>query len=402
MAKKNYLPESFVERWNRENRDGTYPDLRFRESDIIRLYPDRTNDTSLMDPFVQDFQKIQWCPYYNRYAGKTQVFALYRNDDITRRDIHVQHVAQISKIIGRRLHLNEDLIEAIAIAHDLGHTPFGHTGESFLNKIYFERTGRHFNHNIQSVRILTELFPNNISMQVLDGVAGHNGEEPVRSIAPVKRDSYDQFLAEIEECYTDPENHKARRFCASTLEGLVVRYSDVIAYLISDRLDAANLNIRAQEISASRKDNSRIISMLESDIILNSYGKREIGMSEEGLDFLVSNMNTNYKYIYHSHEANGKLNGVKEMMEQMYERLLCDLCEGDETSPVFKHHIRYIQQFHDSKSVVRTPYREAEKNQIIVDYIASMTDEYFVDLYDYLFPGKRDPAFRFTGYFDDL
>ena len=86
--------------------------------------------------FIRDIEKILYCPYYNRYSDKTQVFSFYKNDDITRRSLHVQLVARIAKNIGRMLDLDLDLIEAISIGHDIGHTPFGHAGESILNNLY--------------------------------------------------------------------------------------------------------------------------------------------------------------------------------------------------------------------------------------------------------------------------
>ncbi len=396
--KSLYLSDAFVNKWDQENREGSYRRLAFPNEQALRRFPDRSTDRSLMDPFVWDVQKIQWCPYYNRYSGKTQVFALFENDDLTRRDIHVQHVAQIAKIIGRRLHLNEDLIEAIALAHDMGHTPFGHAGERILDKIYFEKTGRHFNHNIQSVRILTELFPNNISMQVLDGIAGHNGEEPLEKIYPAKRPTYDKFLSEIEDCYTDKENKKARTFIASTLEGLVVRYSDVIAYLISDRLDAAYAGLRSFDISATRKDNSAAISRLEADIIETSYGQDYIGLGKESIRYLQTAMQENMEHIYL--KANDKVRGLDEMMRLLYDRLLSDLLSGNTSSKIFTHHIKYITGMHGSKALLTGDYTKTEPNQIVVDYIASMTDRYFIHLFDLLFPGKRPQSFAYTGYFD--
>ena len=86
-------------------------------------------------------------PYYNRYADKTQVFSLYKNDDISRRSQHVQLVARIARNIGRVLNLNQDLIEAIALAHDIGHTPLGHAGEAMLNEISLKYLGEYFAHN---------------------------------------------------------------------------------------------------------------------------------------------------------------------------------------------------------------------------------------------------------------
>ena len=114
---------------------------------------------SIMRPaFVRDIEKIMNCPYYNRYTDKTQVFSLYKNDDISRRALHVQLVSRIARNIGRLLGLNLDLIEAIALGHDIGHTPFGHAGEAMLSKQYNKRTGRFFNHNVHSVRVLDKIF----------------------------------------------------------------------------------------------------------------------------------------------------------------------------------------------------------------------------------------------------
>ena len=109
-------------------------------------------------------------PMYNRYADKTQVFSLYRNDDISRRSSHVQLVSRIARNIGGLLGLNTDLIEAISLGHDIGHTPFGHAGEHKLNELYNGNTGRYFNHNVHSVRVLDQIFNLNLSMETLDGI----------------------------------------------------------------------------------------------------------------------------------------------------------------------------------------------------------------------------------------
>ena len=113
--------------------------------------------------FARDIEKVLNIPAYNRYTDKTQVFSFVQNADISRRALHVQLVSRISRNIGRLLGLNCDLIEAIALGHDLGHTPFGHAGERFLSACYNRRTGRYFNHNVQSVRVLDQLYRRNIS-----------------------------------------------------------------------------------------------------------------------------------------------------------------------------------------------------------------------------------------------
>ena len=137
-----------------------------KDADAVRrrdVLSDRPN--VWRTPFIRDVDKILHCPFYNRYADKTQVFSFYRNDDLTRRSLHVQLVSRIARTIGRALGLNLDLIEAIALGHDIGHTPFGHAGEEYLDRCLCEKTGRHFAHNLHSVRVLDGIFPYNITIQ---------------------------------------------------------------------------------------------------------------------------------------------------------------------------------------------------------------------------------------------
>ena len=130
-------------------------------------------------PFFRDIDRIIYSLSYVRYADKTQVFSFNENDHITKRMIHVQLVSKIARTIGRNLGLNEDLIEAASLGHDLGHVPFGHVGERILNMISIEAGEGYFNHNIQSVHTLMHLEQNgmgrNITLQVLDAIMCHNG-----------------------------------------------------------------------------------------------------------------------------------------------------------------------------------------------------------------------------------
>ena len=149
-------------------------------SALRRDASERDRDTILRPAFVRDGEKILHMPAYNRLNGKTQVFSFRPDDDITRRGLHEQLVGRVARDIGRALGLNLDLIEAIALGHDVGHTPFGHAGERFLNEVFHERTGRWFFHNVQSVRVLDVIYGRNLSLQTLDGVICHNGERPQR------------------------------------------------------------------------------------------------------------------------------------------------------------------------------------------------------------------------------
>ena len=118
---------------------------------LRREETERDQESVLRPAFVRDAEKIMHMSAYNRLAGKTQVFSFRADDDLARRGLHVQLVARVAKDIGAALGLNLDLIEAIALGHDIGHTPFGHAGERFLNDVYHARTGRFFAHNVQSV-----------------------------------------------------------------------------------------------------------------------------------------------------------------------------------------------------------------------------------------------------------
>ena len=124
--------------------------------------------------FAQDADRILHSRAYARYIDKTQVFCLIRNDHITHRVLHVQLVSRIARTVGRFLHLNEDLIEAISLGHDIGHPPFGHAGEQFLSELCMENGLPGFQHNVQSVRALEKLERKgrgwNLSLQVLDGI----------------------------------------------------------------------------------------------------------------------------------------------------------------------------------------------------------------------------------------
>jgi len=164
--------------------NNTVPQVGFDENKVIRRNTEIDNASVIRTAFIRDIDKIMHCPYYNRYADKTQVFSFYKNDDITRRGLHVQLVSRIARTIGKALGLNLDLIEAIALGHDIGHTPFGHAGESFLDDLLFSDTKRHFSHNIHSVRVLDKIFPYNISLQTLNGIAAHDGEMELCEYTP--------------------------------------------------------------------------------------------------------------------------------------------------------------------------------------------------------------------------
>ena len=393
------LSDQIIEKMTREKREGTFRKIAFNDARVLRR-KDNPHDegTVWRPPFVRDIDKIMNCPYYNRYADKTQVFSFYKNDDITRRGLHVQLVSRIARTIGSALNLNLDLIEAIALGHDIGHTPFGHAGERLLDELLFAHTERHFAHNIHSVRVLDGIYPYNISLQTLSGIAAHDGELELAEYRPAPLESFEEFDRTIENCYADKSAIK--RLIPSTLEGCVVRISDIIAYLGKDRQDAE----RAKLVKESDFDgnaigsfNAEIINNLMVNIIENSYGKDYIKMDAEHFAALQKAKSDNYELVYKSDLARQGINEViKPMMKMVYEKLLDDLVKGDRTSPVFAHHVDYVNKSHYKRAV---PYEDGEPNQIVVDYVASMTDDYFLDLFAHLFPDSK-LKIDYKGYFD--
>ncbi len=340
--------------------------------------------------FVRDAEKILHHPYYNRYADKTQVFSFYKNDDISRRALHVQLVSRIARNIGRLLSLDLDLIEAIALGHDLGHTPFGHAGEKYLNDIYHTHTGRFFNHNVHSVRVLDGIFHLNISLQVLDGILCHNGEFECKEYRPCKLSTFDEFDSLVEKCYTQPG--ATERLVPNTLEGCVVRISDMIAYIGKDRQDAKKANLISDEEIFTKSSigthNAAIINNLIVNIIENSYGKDYILLDNEHFQALRDGKKENYSLIYKKDEISRRYDEeIQPIFEKLYHKLLSDLQNKNKSSVIYTHHISSVNNY--NRFYKQDCYEDSNPHEIVTDFIASMTDDYMIDLYEYLFPKAK-------------
>ena len=359
---------------------------------------ERDRESVWRGAFLRDIDKILHCPFYNRYADKTQVFSFYKNDDLTRRALHVQLVSRIARTIGAALGLNLDLIEAIALGHDIGHTPFGHAGERCLDELLFAHTGRHFLHNVHSVRVLDRIFPYNISLETLAGIAGHDGEEEQNEYRPHPIADFAAFDALIEGAYLDKD--AKLHLHPSTPEGCAVRIADIIAYLGKDRQDAARAKLVTEgdfTPTAMGSRNAEFIHNMIVNIIENSYGTGTIRMDATHFEALRTAKGENYTKIYFAPEVRDVFaHTVEPMMRALYLRLLDDLTSERRTSPIFTHHIRYVNRAHYDRP---TPYEETEPNQLVTDYIASMTDDYLVELYTHLF-GNDTLSATYHGYFD--
>ena len=392
------LSKELTERIASDRAANTLPSRGYDDKNAIRRDPEKDKASIWRNPFVRDTDKIMHCPFYSRYADKTQVFAGLKSDDITRRSLHVQLVSRIARTIGANLNLNCDLIEAISLGHDIGHTPFGHMGEKKLDELLFSKTGLHFCHNLQSVRVLDFIFPYNITLQTLSGIATHDGETEMRMLAPISMTDFKEFDETLKCCSRDKSSLK--KLAPITLEACVVRIADIIAYLGKDRQDASiayrSIPRHYKSESVIGSINAEIINNLIVNIIENSYDKPYIAMDEEHFTALKNAKKENYDQIYLIKEHTDMFkNTIFPMMEKMYDKLYKDYVSLDKSSPIYSHHLSLVSSSFYARL---SPYDMESPDLIVADYIASMTDDYFSDLFDYLFPGSS-LKIDYTGYF---
>ncbi len=349
-----------------------------KNDDSIRLFP---FNEDMRPPYYHDIDRIVYSLSYTRYIDKTQVFSnINNNDHISKRMTHVQMVSKIARTIGRALNLNEDLIEAIALGHDLGHVPFGHEGERILNLISLENNEGYFNHNVQSVRTLMNLEKDgngaNISVQVLDGILCHNGELVQKEYVPISK-TKEQFIKEYNDCYRDQSVIKKLR--PMTLEGCVVRISDVIGYIGRDIEDAIRLGILEKKdlpdniITVLGDHNSQIVNTIVLDIIENSFDKPYIKMSEEVAQAVIDLKNFNYQYIYSKANSEKEKQEFEKMFRTLFASYLNQINNQEIDNDIFVSHLNEMSENYNKTT---TPARK------VIDYLAGMTDDYFINQYN--------------------
>ncbi len=349
-----------------------------KDSEAIRFREEKDDD--YRTPFYRDVDRIVYCLSYTRYMNKTQVFSLNDNDNISKRMTHVQMVSKIARNIGRALGLNEDLIEAAALGHDLGHVPFGHSGERILNEISLEYGEGYFNHNVQSVRTLMNLEKNgegcNLTLQVLDAIMCHNGELELQEYRPVKK-TKEEFIKEYENTYIDRE--QVKKLVPMTLEGCVVRISDIIAYIGRDIEDAIRMNvIQIDEVPKEITDvlgvtNREIIDTIIKDLLSHSIGKEYLSLSDEVFQAIKSLKAFNYEHIYSKANSQEMLDLYNDMFYKVFKYYLEDVRNHNTDSHIYTIYLNdmseeYIQSTSDERKVI--------------DYIAGMTDDFIIKEYN--------------------
>lgn len=335
--------------------------------------PDKIN---IRPPYFHDTDKIIHSLAYTRYIDKTQVFYLFENDHITHRVLHVQLVSKIARVIGRALSLNEDLIDAIALAHDLGHVPYGHDGERKLNEITFQRSKEYFCHNAQSVRAL-EILGNkgkglNLTLQVLDGILCHNGELMLNQYNPDFDKTPEKHKQEYNDCWKIKGSSK--EIISMSLEGCAMRIADIIAYIGRDLEDAIILGlIKRKDIPKSVTDtigntNASIINNFVLDLINNSYDKPYIKLSSEIFGAISEFYKFSTEAIYQHPTKTSQDHKIRNMFDVLFETYMEDLEKDTNQTSISRYYLK----------AMNNKYKENNSNvRIVCDYIAGMTDDFF-------------------------
>ena len=341
---------------------------------------------SIRTCYERDYGRIVFSLSFRRLRHKTQVFFNPVNDHICSRIEHVIYVNYISTIIARALNLNVDLVQAIAMGHDVGHAPFGHSGERVLSECMKNvDENLFFEHEQQSLRVLDllEVRSNpekrglNLSFEVRDGIVSHCGETYNESCLIPKRDKT-----------TDSIVHKSKgdRTAPATLEGCVVRFADKIAYVGRDMEDAYRAGFIGSDylprevITRLGASNSEVINTLVGDIVHNSLDRDEIRMSEETFGAMNEFLNRNVNEIYKAkkimtYEQTVNIT-VKALFEAFYEAT-ADLEKSCAS------HSEIISKF--AKFAINHPEPDCHPAVKVADYISGMTDTYCQNCFDALF-----------------
>jgi len=375
--------------WNAETKDQIEARLAAKEESLApyacrsaqayRYHAESDKHADVRPEFFHDSDRIIHSYCYSRYIDKTQVFYLVENDHITHRVLHVQIVSKIARTIGRFLNLNEDLIEAISLGHDVGHTPFGHDGERILSAFLQKQNEGIFEHNVQSFRLFHDLEKYgkglNLTAQVLDGIICHNGEILKNEYGCDRNKTPERLLEEYRNSLAGTLKSKA--MVPMTLEGCVMRISDVIAYIGRDIEDAIVLKLierkdLPREITEVLGDkNASIVNTLITDLVNNSIDKETLTFSADVFDALNRLKNWNYENIYLNPKKSTQDEKIKAMFQIVLAKCLEELDTGTKVTGINHWYASMGEAYQAATSKVRA----------VADYVSGMTDDFLMNTY---------------------
>ncbi len=385
---------------------------KWQES-IARQIPIENKPGEIRTDFTRDYNRVLHCTAYRRLKHKTQVFFSPKDENVCTRIEHVNHVTAVSYTISENLGLNTELTNAIAIGHDLGHAPFGHSGENILKKIIKEELNDNFWHERNSLRVIDkiELLENsdakllnlNLTYAVRDGIVSHCGEVDEHSIIPRNENIN---LNDIRQPGSLPPY---------TWEGCVVKISDKISYLGRDIEDALRMNILNDEQLSEFRDilghtkikhlnNTTLMHNFVVDLCEHSSPEKGILLSDEFVYLMDEVKKFNYKYIYKHKRLNNYVKYADLIINTIYETL-SELYEGVKTlenidksanihpklSDAFSRWLKYytlqLRWKNDSKFQNEILYdltKRTDYIQAIIDFLASLTDRVAIELFEEL------------------
>jgi dGTPase len=367
-----------------KQRDELYSPFATKNSNYIRRNNYKLEEPCIRPPFFRDLDRIIHSKAFSRYIDKTQVFLLVNNDHVTHRVLHVQLVSKIARTIGRALNLNEDLIEAISLGHDIGHVPYGHKGEEILRQICIEHGIGPFYHNIQSVQFLDKIEDCDLTLQVLDGILCHNGEAHNKKLLPTGRADWGDYNLKIEKIKIG----KGDDVFPLTLEGCVVRIADNIAYLGRDLKDAIEVHLidnKLPDFPERCRDffkyktgddiNWLIVDTLIKDVINDSYDKNYISFSDDASECVRECKEFNMNKIYN----NEILLKEDDKIKNMFTTIFCHFIEDVDNE---NHNSLIYQDMIDLNWISDEYNDEVTTAELVRDYIAGMTDRYFESVFN--------------------
>ena len=344
-------------------------------SEGVRRFHDELLEEGYRQPFSIDVDRILHSRAYTRYIDKTQVFYLIHHDHITHRVLHVQLVSKIARTIGRYLGLNEDLIEAVALGHDIGHTPFGHDGERFLSELCSSSGIGYFLHNVQSIQFLDRVERKgkgwNLCLQTMDGILCHDGEIHNQALKPDRKKTFETLGKEM----TAKKSSPATMLIPMTLEGCVARMADTISYIGRDIEDAIRLDmIKRSDLPKECVDilgntNGSIVYHHVTDIINNSFQNSYIAFSPEVSEALKRLKDFNLKRIYMNPKIKTHTATIKKLFEILFEQYFNDIETENRSSVIFSGFLKDMSDDYINNH---------SKAEIVRDFIAGMTDQYFL------------------------
>jgi dGTPase len=291
----------------------------------------------------------------------------------------VQLLSRIARTIGRKLGLNDDLIEAIAIGHDIGHPPFGHDGELYLDELCTEAGIGPFRHNLQAIQALERIekagLGLNLTLQVLDGILCHNGEMTEQRVSPGQGGTFKDFDLKMAGAL------KGESPLPMTMEGCLVRVADSVSYIGRDIEDAISIGIISRsdiprDVAGVLGDtNGRIVYALVEDLIGNSTSGAMV-YSPEVFDALMALKAFNYEKIYTNSDVKRESDKIRNMYSLVFARLVQDITDRDQASPVFTG---FLGRLGDRYRNTHNPFEMAR------DYMAGLTDSAFLRVFHELF-----------------